>query len=427
VAVGNVLLSVHERHVTTVYVGEGIVRTGDTGFLTKVDDVVGDDRKLTGEYGSYHPESVQEVDGQAFGFDIFNGVVWRYTVEGIFAISEYGMKSFFRDKARDYFDQKDKLKFVSSIDRYHKEYLLTLPVRYETYLASPIQNYTGSTGTYDYNLTPSDYQIGDTYRLAIFINKQNGADSNFKVTVSVSDNGTTVIKDNIIIDVITDLQQDVKQVNVEFKYTGQSFIRIAISGIAHSIFAQYFIDRQRIKGETWAFNYEKKVWTQRYSYVPEFMGKVGNELLSFKNGNLYRHNSSDVHNNFYGEQYESSFTVVCNPQPNKVKVWSALQIAAMSLCADEAGTSKVMECTNDQGQASYTRAKDFKKRQGVYYAPILRDVNTNPLLLSAGKIALRDGKDMTSKTLEITIHNDREDQSLLQKLNIIGEFSEFSI
>jgi hypothetical protein len=86
-----------------------------------------------------------------------------------------------------------------------------------------------------------------------------------------------------------------------------------------------------------------------------------------------------------------------------------------------------MECENDQEQASYTRAKEFKKREGVYYAPILRDVNTNPLLLSAGKIALRDGKDMRSKSLEITIHNDRTDRCLLQKLNIIGEFSEFSI
>jgi hypothetical protein len=425
VAVGNILLAIHERHITTIYIGEGIVRTGDTGFLTKVNDVVGDDRKLIGAHGSYHPESVQEIDGQAFGFDIFNGSIWRYTVEGIFAISDYGMKSFFRDKANAYFGAKDQLKFVSSIDRYHKEYLITLPHLYAEWRVMSLQTAEASSQSIDFPLAAEDYELNKTYRMRINPWSQTGISTD-TITIAVLANGTDIIKSNII-HTAPKLNSETTPVYVEFVYTGQAFNRINISSVNEPLYISISSEYQRITGETWAFNYEKKVWAQRYSFVPEFMGRIGNGFYSFKDGRLYKHNASEVYNNFYGVQYESSVRVVCNPQPNKVKVWSALQIAAISLCADESSSFKVMECENDQEQASYTRAKEFKKREGVYYAPILRDVNTNPLLLSAGKIALRDGKDMRSKSLEITIHNDRTDRCLLQKLNIIGEFSEFSI
>lgn len=316
IPVGNVLVSVHERNVTTMYIGEGIVRTGETGFITKVDAVVGDDRKLIGDYGSYHPESLQEIDGILLGFDIFSGTIWRYTVEGIYAVSNFGMKNYFKEVAEALFDDKDTLKFVAGIDKYNKEYLITIP--------------TNSRG---------------------------------------------------------------------------------------------------VESTTWAFNYERNVWTHRYSFVPEMMGRIGTRLLSFKNGRLYKHNESSTYNNFYGVQYQRKIVAACNPQPNRVKVWSALNIAGMNIAADEtaSGTLKVIEVTNDQGQASYTRAKEFEKKEGVYYGPILKDTNTNPALISAGRNALRDGKDMRSKSLEITINCDRTDRSLLQKINIVGETSEFSI
>jgi hypothetical protein len=183
---------------------------------------------------------------------------------------------------------------------------------------------------------------------------------------------------------------------------------------------------QEIEGETWAFNYEKKMWSHRTSIVPEFMGRIGNKVYAFKEGYIHKLNVNNIHNNFLGRQFERSFSVECNPRPNEVKVWSALQIAAEALCDDEASAYKVFDCENNQGQASYTRAKEFEKKEGVYYAPILKDVNTNPLLIGAGRIALRDGKDMRSKSLSVTIRNDRTDRCLLQKVNLIGEKSEFS-
>jgi hypothetical protein len=424
-AVGNVILAIHERNTTTLYIGEGIVKAGETGFLAKVDAVVGDDNKLIGNYGSYHPESVAEENGMAFGFDIFSGCVWRYTVEGQHPVSDYGMKSFFRDKARDYSAFRDELKFVGAIDKYNKEYLITLPHKYSTLQTADLIEMLNPSVTYDLVLDTEDYEEGEVYRLKIVIFKQTETDDD-NVSVSASLDGTTPVGTSIIQNITTYVEAEAIPVYIEFTYGGEGFIRLSVASIENPINVRLSSEYQEIKGETWGFNYERKVWTSRYSFVPEFMGKVGNSLLSFKNGKLYKHNVSDVYNNFYGIQYQREIRPAVNPKPGKNKIWTGIQIAGESICADESSTFRVMECSNDRGQSSYTRAKDFENKEGVYYAPILKDVTTNPALLKAGRIPLRDGKDMRSKSLELTIYNDRSDRSLMQKLNIVGEYSEFS-
>jgi hypothetical protein len=423
IAVGTIMLAVHERNITTLYIGEGIVKTGETGFLTKVDAVIGDDRKLQGNYGSYHPESVQEVDGMAFGFDIFNGVVWRYTVEGLYAVSDNGMKNFFRDKARDYFESKDDLRFISSIDKYHKEYIITLPNKYDVLDTNGPLDISGTSGSFDIPFN-DDFEVGKIYRLRIILLKQSNTGNN-RVNVDVLIDGDP-LKENIEYNVFTTEEDEAFSLNIEFLYSGEEDVTINVSGVTIPIFLLVYREYQEIEGETWAFNYEKKMWSHRTSIVPEFMGRIGNKVYAFKEGYIHKLNVNNIHNNFLGRQFERSFSVECNPRPNEVKVWSALQIAAEALCDDEASAYKVFDCENNQGQASYTRAKEFEKKEGVYYAPILKDVNTNPLLIGAGRIALRDGKDMRSKSLSVTIRNDRTDRCLLQKVNLIGEKSEFS-
>lgn len=424
VPVGNLLVAVHERHVTSIYVGEGIVRTGETGFITKVENVVGDDRKLAGEMGSYHPESVREVDGQLFGYDIYTGVIWRYTVEGIFPISDLGMMNYFKERSKEYFPYRDQLKFVASVDKYHKEYLITLPHLYLTKQTENTQDIT-STTQYNFLLDDAEYTVGETYRIKIIPYNQTSAEEHRITIDAYFDDGEAIAEDiSHLID--TNSADEAEAIYLEFTYDGQSYIAIHFSDITVDIHAAMTSEYQSIVGETWAFNYKAKVWAHRYAFVPEHMGTIGNSVILFKDGNVYKHSQSDTHNNFFGVQHARKITVSANPQPGKDKTWSAVQIDCDTLAVDEAGSLKVIEVSNDKGQASYTRAKDFQKENGVYGASILKDVNTNPLLLPAGSIALRDGKDMRSKTLDIVIHNDSTEAARMQKINIVGEHSEFS-
>jgi hypothetical protein len=137
IRVGRVLLSIHEDVTTALYVGEGFMKQNDDFILVKTDRVIGDDRILSGdgEFGTINPESVVEYEGQAFWWDMINGVVVNYTKAGLFPISNYGMNRFFQEKAKRllswlrFIDPAEaaRFKIVGGYDPEYDEYALTFP------------------------------------------------------------------------------------------------------------------------------------------------------------------------------------------------------------------------------------------------------------------------------------------------------------
>ncbi len=123
IVAGQVLLAIHERAVSSLYIGEGFIRQGEDAILAKTVSVIGDERELQGGYGTLHPESVCQYQGQVFFFDSLNGAVCRYTQAGIYPISEYKLREHFQGKARKY----DSVRVIGSIDAKKKQYLLTFP------------------------------------------------------------------------------------------------------------------------------------------------------------------------------------------------------------------------------------------------------------------------------------------------------------
>ena len=104
------------------------------------------------------------------------------------------------------------------------------------------------------------------------------------------------------------------------------------------------------------------------------MVTLGTQLISFKNGGLYTHDSS-VYNNFYGIQYDSTITPVFNQNPTQSKsfiaieqrgtnVWSCPQIETS---LNSYGTTK---------QQSNLVSLDFAQYEDKYAASLLRDSNS---------------------------------------------------
>ena len=50
-------------------------------------------------------------------------------------------------------------------------------------------------------------------------------------------------------------------------------------------------------------------WPSFYSYFPDWMIGMNNYFYTFSNGNLYRHNTNEVRNNFYGVQGDAAWGV----------------------------------------------------------------------------------------------------------------------
>lgn len=120
---GDVLLAIHENTVTSIYVGEGFIRQGEDSILAKTVNVIGDERNLAGGYGTLHPESVCEYEGKVFFWDSLKGCVCRYTRAGLYPISHFKMKEYFKAKAGLY----NNVRVVGGIDPINKQYLITFP------------------------------------------------------------------------------------------------------------------------------------------------------------------------------------------------------------------------------------------------------------------------------------------------------------
>ena len=66
-------------------------------------------------------------------------------------------------------------------------------------------------------------------------------------------------------------------------------------------------------------------WPSRKSFIPEFGITLNNRYYTWKNGNLWIHNSRNVpRNNFYGAQYASSIVFIFNDEPGTIKNFKTL-------------------------------------------------------------------------------------------------------
>lgn len=316
VPIGNNIIAVHERSISTLYVEQSMIKNTEGGEqLVTTDRFIGYDREAQFKIGSFHAESVESHLGLAFGFDVYKGVVWQYSNEGVSIISNFGKMGDFAAKALQVLQYKTTTKVIGGIDPYHSEYLI-------------------------------------------------------------------------------------------------SFV---------------FPDAQSAWNETWAYNWEKNVWTARYSAVPDGYAKVNNKLVSFKEGELWLHNQSGVYNNFYGVQYQRRLKIAVNPYPGRSKNWMGLHIATNLLSSGSDPEFKVVQCYTESGQETYMKVDDFEKLQGVFYGSILRDINTPGALIDAGKIALRDGDEMLGEYIEIELINDNStDPCPVQYLNVTYVDSEYT-
>ncbi len=71
-------------------------------------------------------------------------------------------------------------------------------------------------------------------------------------------------------------------------------------------------------------------WASFYSYYPDFIMGMNQYLYTFKGGDMYRHNTNSIRNNYYGVQYDSSITSVFNEQPIQTKVFKTIELESDS-------------------------------------------------------------------------------------------------
>jgi hypothetical protein len=109
-------------------------------------------------------------------------------------------------------------------------------------------------------------------------------------------------------------------------------------------------------------------WTSYHSYLPEWMVSMNNYLYTFKNGNLYKHNSNPVRNSYYGVPYPSKITTVFNNEPYQTKSFKTI--------ATNSTTAWDTAIISDQG-AGEIDSTWYELKEGTWYAYIRRLSSSN--------------------------------------------------
>ena len=76
--------------------------------------------------------------------------------------------------------------------------------------------------------------------------------------------------------------------------------------------------------ETLSYSSQVQGWPSFYSYHADYMVGMNGYFYTFSGGQLYRHNTNQTRNNFYGEQYKSTITSVFNTEPMTIKLFKTM-------------------------------------------------------------------------------------------------------
>ena len=128
-----------------------------------------------------------------------------------------------------------------------------------------------------------------------------------------------------------------------------------------------------------------------YSYAPDWMIGMNNFFYTFRNGNLYRHNTNELRNNYYGINYPSTLTSVFNDQPLENKLFKTINL--------EGDDSWGVTLESDQQTTGFINNEFFEKKEGSYFGYI-RNSGSTPALLD--NYALRSLNGLGNTTTVVT-------------------------
>jgi hypothetical protein len=148
----------------------------------------------------------------------------------------------------------------------------------------------------------------------------------------------------------------------------------------HSSLPETFREYATYKGAV--FSEADTRWKSIHSYDPEMFAKLNNQLISFRGGGLYLHETNAVYSTFYGTKRDVYVEPVFNNLPRNMKSWQFLAITATHGWSVERFLSEYRGAKTKQ-QSSLTLSQ-FEEKEDGYYAAIKNDVNTpvvsNPII-----------------------------------------------
>ena len=345
--------------------------------LVATNRVLGEATTFAGDYGiSTNPESFAVDSFRMYFTDRVRGSVIRLSQDGITPISSIGMTDWFNDNL------VSAKRLVGSFDDKKEEYNLNLGYfDYTTYSVDILVDTRGSSvpaigvaGGPPAPPAPIVYSPKAPGVLAI-----KGADaSNFAVGDIVSGQG---LLPNSVITAIeyqgggewhiklnqTPDINDLWALLPDGKTSPYNYGPMDASGAGTFSFpTRITASVETQPSRTISFSEKNKGWVSFKSFLKEGGLSLNNEYFTFKHGVLNQHHTNPVHNNFYGQQFDSSVEVLFNDIPGSVKSFGTLDY--------EGSQSHITQDLQNSGEYW-----DNKNKLGWYVSNIYTDLQEGDL------------------------------------------------
>jgi hypothetical protein len=175
---------------------------------------------------------------------------------------------------------------------------------------------------------------------------------------------------------------------------------------------------------TIAYSEIKNKFTTFYTYNTEQLEDIGQQLISFKNGELYLHNKTTNYNEFYGVDYPQKITIVGNKNPKFNKIFTNTAIRTNGEW--NVPEMRILPTLNYPiGMKSRLKKAKFVNKEGVQYASFMNDM-TDPRYATTSE-ALINGRPLRGECVEIDYQNESTDKCVTLMFTIGMTNSELGV
>lgn len=139
------------------------------------------------------------------------------------------------------------------------------------------------------------------------------------------------------------------------------------------------------KNECLIFKETEKGFSNWLTFTPDFILNANNEVYSWKNGVMYRHNATDSANNFYGVNYQAKIRFVVNHNFGFEKIYKAIGLYSTHAWLANLQTSL---SSRQIPKSSFRKINDF------WFSEIMGDTGNNILnnsIFGIGTYAINNG------------------------------------
>jgi len=176
-------------------------------------------------------------------------------------------------------------------------------------------------------------------------------------------------------------------------------------------------------GRTIAYNIDKKIWEGDYGFIPEMIGKLKDNIITFKNGELYAHGSGYL---FYGNGYSAVvvFPVIPNGKSENIRTWETIKINADSAQWDIDIEIPPNELYPNGMKSSISKSR-LKQLESDIWGEFLRDIN-DPHFTDTAESLFR-GRKLKGRIMIITMTNSEQKTHSLREVTTLVNKSMFTI